>query len=130
MSRTAISISLAACAAWWQPAHGQEAEAGGALPEPRSVTPELEASQEEVALSEAGRPNPTARDRNEIVVTAPGDISDMRVPSTSDDKAAAAAAAARTPCAGCLEVSGRSLGVGVRLEDQVPDRLLSARLSV
>ena len=50
---------------------------------------------------------------DEIVVCAeaPGE-SDMRVSSTADDKAAAAAAAARTPCAGCVVVSGASVRIG------------------
>jgi hypothetical protein len=51
---------------------------------------------------------------DEIVVCAdaPDSDSDMRVPSTADDKAAAAAAAARTPCAGCVVVSGASVRIG------------------
>ena len=51
---------------------------------------------------------------DEIVVCgeAPGGESDMRVPSTADDKAAAAAAAARTPCAGCVVVSGAGVRIG------------------
>ena len=51
---------------------------------------------------------------DEIIVCAetPGGESDMRVPSTADDKAAAAAAAARTPCAGCVVVSGASVRIG------------------
>ena len=55
-----------------------------------------------------------ARTDDEIVVCAeaPGGESDMRVPSTADDRAAAAAAAARTLCAGCVEVSGLSVRVG------------------
>lgn len=51
---------------------------------------------------------------DEIVVCAeaPGGDSDMRVPSTADDRAAAIAAAARTPCAGCVVVSGASARIG------------------
>ena len=51
---------------------------------------------------------------DEIVVCAeaPGSESGMRVPSTADDRAAETAAAARTPCAGCVVVSGASVRIG------------------
>jgi hypothetical protein len=55
---------------------------------------------------------PAAGDEIVVCAEGPGDDSDMRVPSTADDRAAATAAAARTPCAGCVVVSGASVRIG------------------
>jgi hypothetical protein len=55
---------------------------------------------------------PSTGDEIVVCAEAPGGDSDMRVPSTADDRAAATAAAARTPCAGCVVVSGASVRIG------------------
>jgi hypothetical protein len=55
---------------------------------------------------------PSTDDEIVVCAEAPASGSDMRVPSTADDRAAATAAAARTPCAGCVVVSGASVRIG------------------
>jgi len=55
---------------------------------------------------------PSTGDEIVVCAEAPGSESDMRVPPTADDRAAETAAAARTPCAGCVVVSGLSVRIG------------------
>ena len=100
MARTLLGLFAAATGALCSTAFGQDRP-------PVSVSPDPPPTAEGI-----GPPAPLVDHQNEIVVTAPGGEADMRVPSTADDKAAAAAAAARTPCAGCVVVSGASVRIG------------------
>jgi hypothetical protein len=65
-----------------------------------------------IAVAQPCVTEPAPDDEIVVCADAPGGASEMRVPSTADDKAAAAAAAARTPCAGCVVVSGASVRIG------------------
>ena len=60
----------------------------------------------DIAVQPQCETEPATSDEILVCAEAPGGESDMRVPSTADKRAAAAAAAARTPCAGCVVVSG------------------------
>jgi hypothetical protein len=66
----------------------------------------------DIALPQPCAPDPSTGDAIVVCAEAPGGDAAMRVPSTADDKAAEAAAAARTPCAGCVVVSGAGIRIG------------------
>ncbi len=65
-----------------------------------------------IAVPQSCETEPSSGDEIVVCGEAPASGSDMRVPSTADDRAAATAAAARTPCAGCVVVSGASVRIG------------------
>lgn len=66
----------------------------------------------DIAVQPQCETEPATSDEIVVCAEAPGGESDMRVPSTADKRAAAAAAAARTPCAGCVVVSGAGVRIG------------------
>ena len=112
MARTVLGLFAAATGSLCSPALGQD---GPPVSVSLDQSPTVEAIEQGGAVMDApfiGPPDQREEHRNEIVVTAPGGELDMRVPSTADDRAAAAAAAARTPCAGCVVVSGASVRIG------------------
>ena len=105
-------LGLIAAGAFCSPAQGQDTTLASDRQETASTAEGSEPVREPTVARSIEPFGPVVENRNEIVVTAPGNESAMRVPSTSDDRAAAAAAAARTPCAGCVEISGTSVQIG------------------
>ena len=112
MARAILGPIAAAAAALCSPVTAQDTALPGDPRETPATAEQSEPGPEATAARSIEPSGPVVENRNEIVVTAPGSESGMRVPSTSDDKAAAAAAAARTPCAGCVQVSGSSVQIG------------------
>ena len=107
-----MGLLVVATVSLCSPAHGQDGSPARVSSEPRPPAESYEASGQPVVIPSVGPSDPFVKNPDEIVVTAPGDEPDMRVPSTADDKAAAAAAAARTPCAGCVVISGNVVRIG------------------
>ena len=112
MARTVLGLFAAATGSLCSPALGQDGPPVSVSLDQSSTVEGIEQAGAVMDAPFIGPADQLEEDQNQIVVTAPGGESDMRVPSTADDKAAAAAAAARTLCAGCVEVSGTSVRIG------------------
>jgi hypothetical protein len=112
MAKAIAGLLVLATGCLGSPAHGQDGSPASGSSESRAPAAGYEVDGKPVTAPRVGPSDPFVKNPDEIVVTAPGTAPDMRVPSTADDKAAAAAAAARTPCAGCVVISGTTVSIG------------------
>ena len=112
MAKAIAGLLVVAIGSLCSPAHRQDGSPASVSSEPRPPAESYEPGRETALAPSVGPSDPLVKNSDEIVVTAPNDQPDMRMPSTADDRAAAAAAAARTPCAGCVVISGASIRIG------------------
>jgi hypothetical protein len=112
MARAIAGLLVAATGSLCSSAHGQDGSPASVSSEPHPSAESYDPGRETATAPSVGPSDPFVKNRDEIVVTAPSAEADMRMPSTEDDRAAAAAAAARTPCAGCVVISGNSVSIG------------------
>jgi hypothetical protein len=120
MARAIVGLLVAATGSLCSPAHGQDESLASVLSGPRPPEESYQPSRETALAPSVGPSDPLVKNPDEIVVTAPSSEPGMRVPSTADDRAAAAAAAARTPCAGCVVISGASVRIGFGRPPSMP----------
>jgi hypothetical protein len=119
MARTSVVLIAAATASLYAPLHGQDGQPANVPPVPDTADEAVEMDREVSGVRSFQLPESSAENPNEIVVKAPNE-GDMRVPSSEDERAAAAAAMARTPCAGCVVISGAGVRVGFGKPPPVP----------